>query len=135
MSHSTRKPVVLAASAAILGSLALAGSAFAMTPLAQGYQVAPGDNAPQAEAQAGAEAGDDKAKEEGKCGEGKCGEGQCGADAAAPKAHEEGKCGEGSCGADTAAPKAHEEGKCGEGQCGADRKTEAADASDDEAAR
>jgi uncharacterized low-complexity protein len=112
MSHNILKPAVLAASAVMLGSFALAGSAFAMTPLAQGYQV----TAP----------GDDKA-EEGKCGEGSCGaghddkakeEGKCG----------EGKCGEGRCGGDKADGKAHEEGKCGEGQCGADKKAEAADA-------
>ena len=56
-----------------------------------------------------AEAGEDKAKEEGKCGEGKCGEGQCGAGAGAPKAHEEGKCGEGQCGDDTKAEDSAEE--------------------------
>ena len=76
MSSKTMKPLVLAASAVVLG--ALAGSAFALSPLAQGYQVAPGD---------------DKAQEAGKCGEGSCGEDK-------DKAHEEGKCGEGSCGED-----------------------------------
>lgn len=109
MSSKSMKPVVLAASAVVLG--ALAGSAFAMSPLSQGYQVAPGD---------------DKAQEEGKCGEGQCGE---------DKGHEEGKCGEGQCGADKMEAtsgdagtgdaegtdgKAEEEGKCGEGSCGED---------------
>ena len=103
MSSKTMKPLVLAASAGVLG--ALAGSAFALSPLAQGYQVAPGD---------------DKAQEEGKCGEGSCGEDK-------DKAHEEGKCGEGSCGeeggtsGDDGDGKAHEEGKCGEGSCGEDK--------------
>ena len=84
MSSKTMKPLVLAASAVVLG--ALAGSAFAMAPLSQGYQVAPGD---------------DKAQEEGKCGEGSCGEdGGTSGDDGDGKAHEEGKCGEGSCGED-----------------------------------
>ena len=83
MSSKTMKPLVLAASAVVLG--ALAGSAFAMAPLSQGYQVAPGD---------------DKAQEEGKCGEGSCGEEGTSGDDGDGKANEEGKCGEGSCGED-----------------------------------
>ena len=98
----------------MLGTTLLAGSAFAMTSLSQGYQVAPGD---------------DKAAEEGKCGEGSCGGDH--ADAAGGKAGEEGKCGEGKCGegqcgadkpeAAGAGGKAEGEGKCGEGSCGADK--------------
>ena len=77
MSKKTLKPVVLAASAALLGSMALSTSAFAMDSLAQGYLLSASDHK----------------GEEGKCGsdkaeEGKCGEGKCGSDKA-----EEGKCG------------------------------------------
>lgn len=72
--------------AALIGSIALTSSAFAVEPLAQGYQLASA-----------------KVAGEGKCGgsakatqsEGKCGEGKCGASA---KAGAEGKCGEGKCG-------------------------------------
>lgn len=64
--------------AALIGSMALSNSAFAVEPLAQGYQLASA-----------------KVAGEGKCGEGKCGEGKCGAGA---KAGAEGKCGEGKCG-------------------------------------
>jgi uncharacterized low-complexity protein len=111
MSNKMIKPVSLAVGAAFLGSLtfgayAANGAGLQATDLAQGYMLV----------------GDEKAKEEGKCGEGKCGgdkakeEGKCGGD----KAKEEGKCGEGKCGGD----KAKEEGKCGgdkakeEGKCG-----------------
>ena len=76
MSKKTLKPVVLAASAALLGSMALSTSAFAMDSLAQGYLLSAGDH---------------------KGEEGKCGEGKCGSDKA-----EEGKCGEGKCGSDKA---------------------------------
>lgn len=47
--------------AALIGSMALGSSAFAVEPLPQGYQLASA-----------------KAPGEGKCGEGKCGEGKCG---------------------------------------------------------
>ncbi len=100
MSSKMIKPVSLAVGAAFLGSLtfgayAANGTGMQATDLAQGYMLV----------------GDEKAKEEGKCGEGKCGgdkakeEGKCGGE----KAKEEGKCGEGKCGGD----KAKEEGKCG----------------------
>ncbi|WP_200626124.1 HvfA family oxazolone/thioamide-modified RiPP metallophore [Pseudomonas sp. LAM2023] len=59
--------------AALIGSMALGSSAFAVEPLAQGYQLASA-----------------KVPGEGKCGEGKCG--------ASAKAGTEGKCGEGKCG-------------------------------------
>ena len=56
MSKTTTKPAAVAV--ALAGGILLAGSTFAMEPLAQGYLLA----APEA-----AKAG------EGKCGEGKCG--------------------------------------------------------------
>ncbi|OUM31416.1 hypothetical protein B8W72_15645 [Pseudomonas putida] len=59
--------------AALIGSIALTSSAFAIEPLAQGYQLASA-----------------KVAGEGKCGEGKC--------AGSAKAGAEGKCGEGKCG-------------------------------------
>ncbi len=100
MSNKMIKPVSLAVGAAFLGSLtfgayAADGTGMQATDLAQGYMLV----------------GDEKAKEEGKCGEGKCG---------GDKAKEEGKCGEGKCGGD----KAKEEGKCGEGKCGGDKAKE-----------
>ena len=77
--------------AALIGSMALSSSAFAVEPLAQGYQLVSAKVA----------------------GEGKCGEGKCGGSAKATQG--EGKCGEGKCGASA---KAGAEGKCGEGKCG-----------------
>ncbi|AFK67341.1 hypothetical protein YSA_01040 [Pseudomonas putida ND6] len=77
--------------AALIGSMALSNSAFAVEPLAQGYQLASAKVA----------------------GEGKCGEGKCGGSGKASQS--EGKCGEGKCGAGA---KAGAEGKCGEGKCG-----------------
>jgi len=130
MSKSHHRPSTLAMSAALAGGLALAGSAFAMQPLAQGYLLSAGDGAKAAE---------------GKCGEGKCGIDKADTDkdgkvsqaefvaahpdkadkfasidanadgfldAAEVKAHHEGKCGEGK------NDKAAKEGKCGEGKCG-----------------
>ena len=135
MSKTTTKPAAVAI--ALAGGILLAGSTFAMEPLAQGYLLA----APEA-----AKAG------EGKCGEGKCGEGKCGMakadtdkdgkvsqaefdamhpgqaamfagmdtnkdgfiDAAEHKASTGAKGAEGKCG----------EGKCGEGKCGGDKKTD-----------
>ncbi|WP_338746824.1 EF-hand domain-containing protein [Pseudomonas putida] len=60
--------------AALIGSMALTSSAFAIEPLAQGYQLASAKAA----------------------GEGKCGEGKCGGSGKASQG--EGKCGEGKCG-------------------------------------
>jgi len=60
--------------AALIGSMALTSSAFAVEPLAQGYQLASAKVA----------------------GEGKCGEGKCGGSGKASQS--EGKCGEGKCG-------------------------------------
>ena len=77
MSKTTTKPAAVAV--ALAGGILLAGSTFAMEPLAQGYLLA----APEA-----AKAG------EGKCGEGKCGEGKCGGGMAAAKAKgHQGACG------------------------------------------
>ncbi|MDD2001857.1 EF-hand domain-containing protein [Pseudomonas putida] len=73
--------------AALIGSMALSNSAFAVEPLAQGYQLASAKVA----------------------GEGKCGEGKCGGSGKASQS--EGKCGEGKCGAGA---KAGAEGKCGD---------------------
>jgi uncharacterized low-complexity protein len=120
MSRSINKPAL---AAALTGSLLLSGSAFAATPLAQGYMLGAdaatqAQDAKAAEAKCGAKTaeakcGADKAKAaEGKCGEGKCGEGKCGADKAKPGAA---KAAEGKCGADKAKAA---EGKCGEGKCG-----------------
>ena len=137
MSSKNMKPVALAVGALMLGGVALSQSAFAMTPLAQGYQQSVPD-------------GEGDKPTEGKCGEGKCGAGMMGGAGAA--AAGEGKCGEGKCGmgADTnkdgkvsaaehaahaearfkAADANHDgmvsaeemkamhEGKCGEGKCG-----------------
>lgn len=81
MSINTRNKTAGMLGVALAG-LVLSGSAFAVTPLAQGYML-----------------GTAHAAAEGKCGEGKCG----GTDAK-PKAQKtttktaEGKCGEGQCG-------------------------------------
>ncbi|MEO6030736.1 MAG: EF-hand domain-containing protein [Burkholderiaceae bacterium] len=91
MSHKSNKPV-FAAGAALAGSLILAGSAFAATPLAQGYML----GAQEAAAAA------------------KTTEAACGAKHDAGAKHAEGNCGAGHAGADKAA----HEGKCGEGKCG-----------------
>jgi uncharacterized low-complexity protein len=137
MNKPNHKPVSLALCTALVGGLALSGSAFAMQPMAQGYLVS-----------ATAGAGEEKAATDAD----KNAEGRCGAD----KKAAEGKCGEGKCGMDkvdtdkdgkvsqaeftTAHPgmdsrfaemdtnkdgfidaaehKARAEGKCGEGKCG-----------------
>jgi uncharacterized low-complexity protein len=61
MSKNSKKPVAIAVGAALVGGLALAGSAFSMQPLAQGYALGAGQP----------HHGDHKS--EGKCGEGRCG--------------------------------------------------------------
>lgn len=129
-------------SIALGATLALSGSAFALSPLERGYQLAAQDSAAttprtqQAEGSCGGHA-------EGSCGAEKAEEGSCGAAAGTPAAEGEGSCGaahaegeaegscggraEGSCGAAGGAPAegegedaAHEgaEGTCGEGKCG-----------------
>ena len=57
-----KKPVAIAMGTALAGGLMLSGSAFAITPLSQGYLLS-AQNAATSPAKA----------EEGKCGEGKCG--------------------------------------------------------------
>ena len=140
MSQKSNKPALVVAGFA--GSLLLAGSAFAATPLAQGYMLGAQDAATATTDQA-AEAGDvaDKAAHEGKCGEGKCGMDKMDTD-------KDGKISQAEFGAahggDTSkfaehdpnsdgfvdaaemdahhaakkADKADMEGKCGEGKCG-----------------
>lgn len=90
MKHSKNTLGLL--SVALLGGMALGNSAFAVEPLAQGYQLAAAKTP----------------------GEGKCGEGKCGGSGKATQG--EGKCGEGKCGGSAKAGQA--EGKCGEGKCG-----------------
>lgn len=135
MSNAKPAPASLALSAALVGGLALSGSAFAMQPMAQGYLLAPSTSATGEKAA------------EGKCGAGKAAEGSCGAD----KKAAEGKCGMDKVDTDkdgkvsraefttahadkaatfdtidtskdgfidAAEHKAHKEGKCGEGKCG-----------------
>jgi len=86
--NSNKKPVALAVTTALL----LSGSAFASTPLAQGYQL-------------GADTVIDAKAAEGNCGGDKAQQASCGAN----KATGEAKCG---------ANKPAAEGKCGEGTCG-----------------
>jgi uncharacterized low-complexity protein len=151
MSKKILKPATLAAGAVVLGSFALAQSAFAFSPLAQGYLA--GTHAVAADKPAEGSCGADK-KAEGSCGgDHKAAEGNCGAD----KGHAEGRCGEGKCGmarmdankdgmvsaaehataaqsmfakadanhdgmVDATEMKAAHEGRCGEGKCGAGGK-------------
>lgn len=126
MSKNSKKPVAIAVGAALVGGLALAGSAFSMQPLAQGYAL-------------GTAAHDHGDKGEGKCGEGRCGMEKMDTDGdgrlsrAEFDAVHEGKAekfamidadGDGFISAEEA--KAHHEakageGKCGEGKCGGDK--------------
>lgn len=96
--NSNKKPVALAVTTALL----LSGSAFASTPLAQGYQLG-ADTVIDAKAAEG-NCGGDKAQQ-ASCGANKAQESSCGAN----KATGEAKCG---------ANKPAAEGKCGEGTCG-----------------
>lgn len=122
---SIKKPVLLTAST-LAGSLLLAGSAFAATPLAQGYMLA--------SAQDGA-ATTAKGSHEGKCGmdkmdtdkDGRISQAEFGAshggDTSKFAAHD----GNGDGFIDAAELKAHHaakagEGKCGQGKCGAAMK-------------
>jgi uncharacterized low-complexity protein len=73
----TRKPIALAIGATLAGGLALSGSAFASTPLAQGYLLGAQDAASADKAKEGS-CGADKADKEGSCGSDKAGEGKCG---------------------------------------------------------
>ncbi len=143
-----QKPVALAVCTALAGGVALAGSAFAMTPLAQGYLLG------AQQAQTADKAADAAKDAEGSCGadmkhaEGKCGEGMCGMDKM--DTDKDGKISKAEFAAahdgkddrfathdtngdgfiDAAEMKAHHEGKCGEGKCGegkcgSDMKTDA----------
>lgn len=140
MSKHARTPVTIAVGAALVGGLALASSAFAMQPLAQGYALGATMN----------EHGGEKASE-GKCGEGRCGMAKMDSDqdgrisstefatahdgdASKFAAHDPD--GDGFITAAEMeaqhAAKTAGEGKCGEGKCGAAIETPAAAA--DEAA-
>lgn len=137
-----RKPVALAIGATLAGGLMLSGSAFASTPLAQGYLLGAQEAAPAEKAKEGS-CGADKMKE-GKCGaaamdsdkDGKVSRAEFDAahtgmfdeadtnkdgfiDADESKAHHEGRCGsDKKTGESGAGHKAGMEGKCGEGKCG-----------------
>ena len=78
MSHKSNKPTLVTATLA--GGLLLAGSAFAATPLAQGYMLGAQDAAAATTADKSQEASCGAKTAEAKCGEGKCGEGKCGMD-------------------------------------------------------
>lgn len=119
MSRSINKPAL----AALTGGLLLSTSAFAATPLVQGYmlgaetataaQTTDAKGTKAAEAKCGAKAAEAKCgAHKAKAAEGKCGEGKCGAGKAQPGPAKaaEGKCGEGKCGASKA--------KAAEGKCG-----------------
>lgn len=67
MSQSNKTPVAVAIGTALAGGLLLSGSAFAMTPLAQGYLLGAQDAAAEAKTQEGS-CGAHKAAGEGKCG-------------------------------------------------------------------
>ncbi len=132
------KPVALAVGAALAGTFAVTGTAYAdtavspfsMTTLSAGYLLGLAE---------GGCGGDKEAKEtEGSCGEGKCGgdkegdakaEGSCGGDKEGEAKEAEGSCGgdkeaEGSCGGDKeGAAKEDAEGKCGEGKCGGEKES------------
>jgi len=124
----SNKPALVTATLA--GGLLLAGSAFAATPLAQGYMLGAQDAAAATDA---TDATDAKAAE-GKCGEGKCGMDKMDTD-------KDGRISQAEFGAahdgdtskfaahdpngdgfvDAVEMKAHQEGKCGEGKCGGDK--------------
>jgi len=140
MSKQSSKPIALAISAALVGGLALSGSAFAMTDLASGYllgsaQATPAEGSCGDEKKAEGSCGGDKAKAEGKCGEGKCGvdkmdtdkdgkvssaEFAAAHDGDASKFGTHDPDGDGFITAEEM--KAHKEGKCGEGKCGGEKK-------------
>ena len=143
MSQSHKKPVAIAIGTALAGGLMLSGSAFAVTPLAQGYLLGAQDAAAEAadaKAQEGS-CGADKAGEEGKCGEGKCGIDKIDTDGdgkvsraefdaahpdkgdkfAAIDTNQDGFIDAAEKDAHHGAAKSDAEGKCGEGKCGGSR--------------
>lgn len=134
--HSSKKPVAVAIGTALAGGLLLSGSAFAVTPLAQGYllgaQEAATGHAHASEGNCGADKGE-------KAGEGRCGLAKADADGDGRISRAEFDAvhpGEGDKFASidangdgfidqaehdahkAAAGKADMEGKCGEGKCG-----------------
>lgn len=146
MSHSTR--TTLALGAALVGGLALSGSAFAMTDLAAGYML--GGAAGHGESKGGkhghtlAHMDTDKdgsisqaefgAAHDGDTSrfarydtnkDGAISKAELDAAHAKPMKGMEGKCGEGKCGGAKAAEGKCGEGKCGEGKCGAAKPAEA----------
>ena len=138
MSQSSKKPVAVAIGTALAGGLLLSGSAFAVTPLTQGYLLAAQESASADAKTSEGSCGGDKAGHEGKCGEGKCGldkvdtdkDGRISRaefDAAHPDkaakfasidADGDGFIDQAEHEAHKAAAKADMEGKCGEGKCG-----------------
>ena len=69
---SNKKPTAVAIGAALAGGLALSGSAFAMTSMAQGYMLSASSADAAAKSPEGSCGGDHKAGDR-KAGEGKCG--------------------------------------------------------------
>ena len=125
MSKQTNKPIALALGA-IVGGLALSGSAFAMSDLATGYMLGTGAAASDnkaAEGSCGVDKMDtDKDRKDSKAEFGAAHKGDTSKFAAHDtnkdgfiSADEAKATGEGKCGADK---KKAGEGKCGEGKCG-----------------
>ena len=135
MTQSSKKPALATLGTALAGGLLLSGSAFAITPLAQGYMAGAQEAATATQAHEGHR---DKAAAEGKCGEGKCGidkvdtdkDGKVsraefdavhpdeGAKFAAMDSNADGFVDQAEHEAHKASNKADMEGKCGEGKCG-----------------
>lgn len=134
MSQSSKKPLAIALGTALAGGLALSGSAFAITPLAQGYMAGAAAQTMEKKSDS-MKSGDMKDMHEGKCGEGRCGmdtmdgnkDGMISAAehaAAAQAMFEKADANhDGMVSADEM--KAMHEGKCGEGKCGSDKKMDA----------
>ena len=134
MSQSSKKPTMVSLGTALAGGLLLAGSSFAITPLAQGYMA----GAPQATAGKTHEGSCGAAKTQAKAGEGMCGidradndkdgrisraefdaiHPEAGEQFAAMDANADGFVDKAEHEAYTAGGKADMEGKCGEGKCG-----------------
>lgn len=111
MSKQSNKPLALAVGAALVGGLALSGSAFAMTDLAGGYMVGASTAAAAANKKAESNCGAHKKAAEANCGaDKKAAEAKCGADKKTAEANcgADKKAGEGGCGGS----------KTGEGKCG-----------------
>jgi uncharacterized low-complexity protein len=136
MTHqSSKKPVAVAIGTALAGGLLLSGSAFAVTPLAQGYLLGAQDAAAGHAHASEGNCGGDKGE---KAGEGRCGLAKADADgdgrisraefdAAHPDkgdkfasidANGDGFIDQAEHDAHQAVGKADMEGKCGEGKCG-----------------